>query len=276
MLKQTLLIVVSFMLIFSACNNGSKTTDKSEGMEQFSEDEEFKKAHDSPEEISIDGKGEMMTFETPDGSTGSAYTIMSETPSEKYLFVIQEWWGLNDHIKQEADRLYSELENVNVMALDMYDGKVADNPDDAGKYMQAVDQARAEAIVNGAIAHAGAEASIATIGWCFGGGWSLRTSIMAGDQAAGCVMYYGMPVQKADELVPLQAEVLGIFAEDDGWITPEVADNFKALADATGKNVTIHQFKAEHAFANPSNPKYDKEAADKANELALTFLKEKL
>ena len=276
MLKKSLFYLLIFTLVTTACKNNSNQQEQSEGMEQFSEDEDFKKAHDSPEEIALDARGEMITFDTPDGTTGSAYALKTASPSNKYLFVIQEWWGLNDHIKKESDRLFAALGDVNVLALDMYDGKVADNPDDAGKLMQAVKQERAEAIVKGAIAHAGYDAEIGTIGWCFGGGWSLRASIMAGDQAAGCVMYYGMPVQKANELAPLKTDILGIFAEKDGWITPKVANDFKALADATGKNLTIHQFDAEHAFANPSNPNYDAEAAAKANKLVLEFLQERL
>lgn len=262
-------------LFFTACNNASSSADTSKDMSKFADEEEFKNAHETPEKIETAQLGKMTTFDTPDGTTGSAYAVVSEG-SDKFLFVIQEWWGLNDHIKREADRMSKALDGVTVIALDMYDGKVADNPDDAGKYMQAVQQERAEAIVNGAIAKAGANAKIATIGWCFGGGWSLKASILAKDQAAGCVMYYGMPVQKAEELEPLKADVLGIFAEKDGWITPEVVGNFEALANATGKNVTVHQFDAEHAFANPSSPRYNEKAAQEANQLALDFLKEKL
>ena len=268
-----LLLVTS--LFFTACNNASSSAEASKDMSEFAEEESFKEAHETPEKIETEQLGKMTTFDTPDGATGAAYAVVSEG-SDKFLFVIQEWWGLNDHIKREADRLSKALDGVTVIALDMYDGKVADNPDDAGKYMKAVKQERAEAIVNGAITKAGATAKIATIGWCFGGGWSLRASILAKDQAAGCVMYYGMPVQKAEELAPLKADVLGIFAEKDGWITPEVVGKFEALADATGKKVTVHQFDAEHAFANPSSPRYDEKAAQDANKLAVDFLKEKL
>lgn len=280
MLKQFLLIGLAVMLCLMACNNGnvSKTEEgeKGDAMAKFTKDEGFKNAHDEPAKIDFKGQGEMIEFDTPDGNKASAYAIMGEEKTNKFLFVIQEWWGLNDHIKREADRLFSSLEGVSVLALDMYDGKVADNRNDAGKYMRGAKKERLEAIVNGAIALAGSDAKIATIGWCFGGGWSLRSSIMAGDQAAGCVMYYGMPVQEAKELAPLKADVLGIFAEKDGWITPEVANKFEALAKATGKKVAIHQFDAAHAFANPSSNAYNEEAAQKANALALNFLKERL
>lgn len=158
----------------------------------------------------------------------------------------------------------------------MYDGNVADNPDDARKYMQAVKVERANAIIEGAMASAGADAKIATIGWCFGGGWSLKSSIMARDRGAGCVIYYGMPVEDAKELEPLKADVLGIFGKDDKWINPKVVEKFDALAKATGKNFEYEIYDADHAFANPSSPRYVEEAAQKANAKVLAFLREKL
>lgn len=275
MLKKLIFLSLSLFLL-AACGGNKSTAEGEEGMAQFAEDEEFKDAHDTPEENDHQAAGEMITFAAADGADASAYALMTESASEKYLLVIHEWWGLNDHIKEEADRLFGELGDVNVLALDMYDGKVATSPDEAGKFMQAVKPERAEAIVKGAIAKAGANAKIGTIGWCFGGGWSLKSSIMAGDQGAGCVIYYGMPVQEAAALAPLKADVLGIFAEQDGWITPEVVNKFSDLAKATGKQVETHQFDAAHAFANPSNPKYDEAAAKEANTLALNFLKERL
>jgi dienelactone hydrolase len=72
--------------------------------------------------------------------------------SDKWLFVYQEWWGLNDHIKHQADVFYNDLGgNVNVIALDMYDGKSTTNPQEAGKLMQGVVETRLENIVKGAI-----------------------------------------------------------------------------------------------------------------------------
>lgn len=261
------LTIVLLILGVMACENEVKDDEQA-----------FKEAHDEPKQIVYEGLGEMMTFPTNDDKTGAAYQIQAkEMDVEKYLFVIHEWWGLNDHIKREADRLYEELNGqVTVMALDMYDGKVATTRDDASEFMKAVSEERAKTIINGAIAQTGEFAEIATIGWCFGGGWSLKASILAEDKGAGCVIYYGMPVQKAEELAPIQSDILGVFAKDDKWITPEVANNFEALAKATGKNIENHIFDANHAFANPSSEQYNGEAAKAANKLAREFLKVRL
>ncbi len=276
--KPRILIPFLFLaLFFVACNSSQPSEEtKSDDMAQFTEDKEFKDAHETPDSISHSASGKMIQFPVGEDTPGSAYYVQGAADSKKYLFMIHEWWGLNDHIKREADRLAGELSGVHVMALDLYDGKVADNPDDAGKLMNAVEEKRLNEIVKGAIEYAGQDAKIATVGWCFGGGWSLKSSILAGDQGAGCVIYYGMPVQEAKQLVPLKADVLGIFAEKDKWITPEVVNNFEALAKATGKTVQTKQFDADHAFANPSSPRYNEAAAQEANALVLAFLRERL
>ena len=248
----------------------------SDNMAQFTKDEKFNTAHEVPEKINLVEKGKPITYQTPDGKTASAYLLEAAEKSDKYLFVIHEWWGLNEHIKKEAERLFNEIENINVLALDIYDGNVATTREDAGKFMNMVTEERANAIINGALAYTGKDSKVASIGWCFGGGWSLKASILAGEQGAGCVIFYGMPIQEADKLVNLKADVLGLFAEKDGWITPDVVSNFEALMKATGKKIRTKQFGAEHAFANPSSPRYNETAAQEANAMALTFLKERL
>ena len=245
------------------------------GMEQFAGDESFRAMHEEPAALPFRGRGSMVTFDTPDGRQGSAYAMMPEGPTGRYLFVIHEWWGLNDHIKAETERLFDVLgAEVAVLALDLYEGRVAGTQEKAAEYVAQVDDARAESVVKGAVAFAGPRAEIATIGWCFGGGWSLRAAILAGDQARGCVMYYGMPVQAAETLAPLKCQVLGIFARKDMHINEEVIGKFEDLAQETGKNLEVHWFDADHAFANPSSPRYAEEAARQANQLAWNFLKE--
>ncbi len=264
-------IIISFTM---GC--GGKSSNTTKDMSDFSEEKSFKDAHDSPKDIDAKLSNEMITFPTSDGKEGSAYMIKSKTDSDKYLFVIHEWWGLNDHIKQEAERYAEALGDVNVMALDIYDGNVAEDPDDASRFMKAVKEDRAEAIVKGALAMAGENAKIGTIGWCFGGGWSLKSALMAGKQADACVIYYGMPVNDAKQLATLDTDVLGIWADKDQWITPEVAKKFGSVMKATGKKFISHSFDADHAFANPSSERYVETAATEANKIVLEYLKERL
>jgi carboxymethylenebutenolidase len=92
--------------------------------------------------------------------------------------------------------------------------------------MQAVKTERAESILKGALALSKGN-KIATIGWCFVGGWSLQTGILPGNQAKACVMYYGMPEKYLERLSMLKTDVLGVFASKDKWINNEVVNQFK-------------------------------------------------
>lgn len=272
-IRSLLSLAACLLLCFSNC--GDTQTQTTEKFEDLGKEEKFKEAHDIPIKIAYEAEGEMVNFPTADGKTGSAYHI-GETKNNKVLFLIHEWWGLNDFIKREADRLSDSLTDVTVFALDLYDGNIATNPEDASTFMAEAKEERLNAIIKGAMEKVGKEAKIATMGWCFGGGWSLKAGILAGSQGAGSIIYYGMPVKNAADLEPIQADILGIFALKDAWITPKVVTDFDALCKATGKNFDPHLFNADHAFANPSSEKYVETAATEANEVALTFLREKL
>lgn len=235
-------------------------------------DNAFVKSHDEPLPYQYQGVAEPVEYETPDGKTARAFAYLTKEKSTKYLFVFHEWWGLNGYIKQEAEKYFKELENVNVIALDLYDGKVAETQQEAQQYMQAVSEDRARAIIQGAVQLAGPAAEIGTVGWCFGGGWALQAAIIAEEQAAAAVMYYGMPEQDVSRLRKLECPVLGIFASQDGWITPEVVQEFEQNMKEAGEALTVQMYDAPHAFANPSNPKYDQQAANEAHALAVRFL----
>ena len=237
----------------------------------------FSMSHKNPRIIHFQSAiGKSITYKTPDGKEATAYELKAKKPTNNYLLVIHEWWGLNDFVKRESEKLYNDLGDVNVLALDLYDGKVATTREDAGKYMQAVKDDRAQAIIKGAIAYAGPRARIATIGWCFGGGWSLQASLLAGKQEVACVMYYGMPEQSVDRLKNLNADVLGNFANKDQWINPKVVAKFEDDMKKAGKKLYVHQYDADHGFANPSNPIYDSEATKKAYAYTVEYLKPRL
>jgi carboxymethylenebutenolidase len=183
---------------------------------------------------------------------------------------------LNDHIKREAEQLYNDLGNVNVIALDMYDGKLATTTADAGKYMGEFKQDRGTIIVKGAIAYAGKAAKIATVGWCFGGGQSMQATLSAEKQAVACVIYYGMPETDVNRLKNLNCDVLAIWPTQDKWINKELMDKFEADMKTAGKKLTVKAYDADHAFANPSNPKFNKDFTADAYKNTLDFFKARL
>ena len=236
----------------------------------------FAMLHKAPNYFVLQNALGSMTSFAADGGNAQGYLIKSKKPSNKWLFVIQEWWGLNDYIKKESDAFYSELGDVNVLAIDMYDGKVASTPDSAMKYMRGASPARLESIVKGALAFAGTDAKIYTVGWCFGGGWSLQASILAGKQGNGAIMYYGRPETNIDRLKTLNADVIGFFGTKDQGIPIASVTAFENNMKEAGKKVTIYTYEAGHGFANPSNPVYDKAATEDAHTKAIAFLKARM
>jgi carboxymethylenebutenolidase len=245
-------------------------------MSAMAADPAFQRLHEAPLPFTYVGAGEMIKFSTPDGQSANGFLLKSKKNSNKWLLVYQEWWGLNDNIKQQAETFYNDLKDVNVLAVDMYDGKVATEPSEAGKLMQGANKDRLSSIMKGAIEYAGPKAEFASVGWCFGGMLSLQSAMLEGKKAKGCVMYYGRPEQDVEKLKTLDTDVLGIFGSQDKGITPESVKTFEENMAKAGEKVTVKMYDAGHGFANPSNPVYNKEAAADAYKLALNYLKTKL
>ncbi len=246
-------------------------------MAELALDPEFQAMHPQPLPYThLSAVGQMITFATPDGKTASGFMLKAPKKSKKWLFVFQEWWGLNDHIKRQAEVFYTDLSDVNVIAIDMYDGQLATVPADAGKLMSQTKPERIDAIIKGAIELAGKKAKIASVGWCFGGMLSLKSAILEGEQAVGCVMYYGRPEKDVEKLKTLNTNVLGIFGSQDKGIPVATVTEFEENMKKANKAVTIKMYDAGHGFANPSNPVFNQTAAEDAYKNALAYLKEKL
>ena len=146
--------------------------------------------------------------------------------------------------------------------------------------MQSLAASRGQAIVEGAIAFAnessGNTAQFVQIGWCMGGGWSLQSALLAGEQSAGCVMYYGMPEKDIRRLESLIGPVLFVFAGRDKWINREVVESFRNDMEQINHPLEILEYDADHAFANPSNPSYNQQAAEEAYVASIAFLRDAL
>ena len=234
----------------------------------------FAAMHPSPMVVNPENLlGKMMSFDAADGKPANAYFIAAKKKSNKYLIVIQEWWGLNDNVKMESDKYYTDLGDVNVIAVDMYDGKVAATPDSAMKLMRGADMGRMTAIMQGAIKYAGSKASIYSVGWCFGGMWSLQTALLAGPQAKGSVMYYGRPESNMEKLKSIQCDIIGFFGNLDQSPSPTMVNDFEKNMKEAGKNLSVNRYQAGHGFANPSNPSYNAAAKEDAYAKAIAFLK---
>jgi carboxymethylenebutenolidase len=224
--------------------------------------------------------GSEVAYATVGDATVSGYlarpTDMEPTAG---ILVIHEWWGLNDNIRSMADRLAGE--GYLALAVDLYEGRVAADRDTAADLMRSTQKRGAELKDNlrqafRYLKQAGAQ-RVGVIGWCFGGGWSLRTALMLGDRLDATVIYYGRLEADRDELTKLGSPLLGIFGELDDGIPLASVREFEAALAALGKPAAIHVYPgADHAFANPSGTRYNEQAADDAWAKTRAFLAEHL
>jgi len=271
-MKQLLLLVSLAFVMACSQQKENVLCHSPASFADLAEDPSFKLAHPSPEEANFKIKGKMVKIAIAGQDSARAYVAISKRKTTKYLLVFHEWWGLNDYVKREAD-MWSKTLNVNAIAVDLYDGKVATTPEDAGKLMQAVDAKRSESIIGAAANYAGPMADFRTIGWCFGGGWSLKAALQLKEKAKACVMYYGMPVEDVELLKKLSPDVVFIHPNQDRWINADMVGKFEANMKAAGKKVTVHHYDADHAFANPSSPHYNDQAAKDSRKVVEAYLK---
>lgn len=225
---------------------------------------------------------ETVTYATVDGTEISGYLAKPKGADDDLpgIVVIHEWWGLNDNIRMMTRRLAGE--GYVALAVDLYNGQSADSPDHARQYVQQVSQNPDAAIDNlgQAIEYLEEEQEaeeIGTIGWCFGGGWSLQTALNMPDEVDATVIYYGQLVQDKSELQKLDTPILGIFGAEDQGIPKEEVEQFRNTLNEMDKEAEIHIYEgADHAFANPSGNSYSKKAAEEAWQETITFLDEHL
>jgi carboxymethylenebutenolidase len=192
------------------------------------------------------------------------------------LLVIQEWWGLNDHIRAMARRFAGE--GYVALAVDLYEGEVATTPEAAGATMR-IKMARPERLVdNLKQAHAwlAGEAKaprVGVVGWCFGGGWALETALQLRDGIDAAVMYYGRTTADPAELARLEAPLLGHFGEADEGIPLDGVRAMESALKKLGKPVEIVVYPgAGHAFANPTGERYQAAAAEESWRRTTEFL----
>lgn len=173
------------------------------------------------------------------------------------IVVIQEWWGLTDWIKDNAKRLADQ--GYVALAPDLYRGKVASDPMMAMQLMRALPPDRAVRDLKAAADELAKRDDVdkerlGSIGWCMGGGYSLKLALND-PHIKACAMCYGPPVTDPDMLKSLHAVILGIFGAEDKNIKPELVHQFEVALQQAGKKAeAIREYEAGHGFMRPSNP----------------------
>lgn len=223
--------------------------------------------------------GEMVQFPFDSGNTGG-YLATPKQGSGPGVIVIQEWWGLVDHIKDVCDRFADE--GFVALAPDMYHGKTTKSPDEAGKLMMALRIDQAEKDLGAAVQYLLTQDSttskkLGVIGFCMGGALALYTATR-NQNIGACIVFYGIHSKVKPDLPNLQAPVLGIFGEKDRSVPPDVVHNLERQMKDLGKQVEMKIYPgANHAFFNDTRPEvYIAEAAADAWQRTLKFFREHL
>jgi carboxymethylenebutenolidase len=220
--------------------------------------------------------GAMVEFKSNGGQT-SGYLAISESGAGPGVIVIQEYWGLVDHIKDVCDRFAAE--GFVALAPDLFHGKIAKSPDEAGKLMMAMRIDEAEKDLRGAIQYlldhdATTGDKVGTVGFCMGGALSLYAATK-NPKVGACVVFYGGHPNVKPDLPNLQAPVLGIFAERDGFVTPATVRELERKLKELGKSVEVNIYPGtNHAFFNDTRPEvYNADAAADAWRRTIEFLR---
>jgi carboxymethylenebutenolidase len=222
---------------------------------------------------------EMVEFKS-NGATAAGFLAVPESGRGAGVIVIQEWWGLVPHIKNVCERFAAE--GFVALAPDLFHGRTATSPDEAGKLMMALNIEQAEKDLRGAIEYLLAHervagASVGTVGFCMGGALSLYAA-SKNEQVGACVVFYGGHPKVKPDLERMRAPLLGLYAELDDFATPALARELEAKLKSLGKSAEIHVYDdARHAFFNDDRPEvYDAEAAADAWRRTVSFLREHL
>lgn len=216
-----------------------------------------------------------LNIETANGPT-TAFVARPDAGGEKTVIVIQEWWGLNDHIRDIAGRYAAE--GFTAIAPDLYRGKIAANPDEASKLMH--DLALEDGIdtIRNTVEAASKEfgtSHFGITGFCMGGTFALRAACELEGFSAAAPFYGDIPEEEV--LKKLRTPTIFVSGTKDAWINPEKVAFLEECAEKYELPVHSAKYEADHAFFNNTRPEvYDEDAAQDSWALVVGFFKDKL
>jgi len=220
--------------------------------------------------------GHMIQFPA-NGHAASGYLAIPGSGSGTGVMVIQEWWGLVDHITDVADRMAAA--GFVALAPDFYHGTATKSPDEAGKLFMALNIVKAGADLRGAAdALLGrpetTSRKVGVVGFCMGGQLAMYAGAEFPDRIGAAVNFYGIHPNVRIDPAKLKVPLLAHFGRRDTSVKESDARTLVDKIAAAGGTVEAHYYEADHAFFNDTRPTvYDKEAAGKAWERTLEFLR---
>ena len=210
------------------------------------------------------------------GGTAHGYLAGSGGPG---VIVIQEWWGLTDHIASIADRLAAE--GFVALAPDLFGGKTTHDAEEAGRLLMSLPVDEAARDLAGAVDYllgldTVTSKTVGAIGFCMGGGFVLLLAAQQGDRVSAAVPFYGVGPGVPQSYQGISAKVQGHYANEDGMYPPDqAAAQAEQIRKESGAEVEYFFYDAGHAFHNDENPigTYSPDDAKLAWDRAVAFLK---
>ena len=222
-------------------------------------------------------KTETLNLEPPEGATTAHAALPADSDKNNAaVIVIQEWWGINDHVRDIAGRYARE--GYICIAPDLYRGKVTKDAEEASRMMHELAIDDGLDTIRSAIAKAEETyqpGKIGITGYCMGGTFALRAACEIEGLAAAAPFYGDIPDEQT--LAKLKVPTLFIAGARDSWITPEKVNELKEAAHKYNLPVEVVSYDADHAFFNDTRPEvYNPEAAADAWQRVLNFFRERL
>ena len=226
--------------------------------------------------------GEIVEFPS-NGTSGQGYLAVPESGSGPGVIVIQEWWGLVDHIKDVCERFAAE--GFTALAPDLYHGEATTEPDEAGKLMMALNIDKAAKDMSGAVDEVARrsgnpDGGVGVVGFCMGGGLALMLGSQRGDKVKAVAPFYGLiPWQGAQpDYTQMTAKVQGHYAAEDDYFNPEAVKQLEKTLDSAGVQHEMFIYEdCDHAFFNDERPEvHDAEAAAQAWSRVTAFFRQQL
>ena len=219
-------------------------------------------------------KGTMVEF-TTNGRLTQGYLSKPENGTGTGIIILQEWWGLVGHIKKVADRFAAS--GYVALAPDLYKGESTSSPDDAGKLMMALNIEETEQDLRAAVNYLSSESNgtkVGVVGFCMGGQLALFAT-SKNEQIGACVDFYGIHPNVTPDYTNIKSPVLGLFAENDGFVTLENVRTLEGKLQEAGVATNFHIYPdVDHAFFNDEREVYNLTAATDAWERVQGFLSE--
>jgi carboxymethylenebutenolidase len=215
-----------------------------------------------------------VTFSAKSGAAASGEIGLPEGGKGPGLVLVQEWWGLNDHVRSLIDRFAAA--GFVTLAPDLYHGVSTKDPAEAGKLMTALDGKRALDEIAGAVAflasHERGNGKVGITGFCMGGAYAFAAACNVPELGAA-VPFYGIPPEANADYAKCKVPIQAHFARRDEWATVAGAEAIKKKLEGFGQSMELHVYDADHAFVNDTRPEVHAPAEAKlAWDRAVAFL----